>query len=367
MRLRTEQLGTSSVEAWSLRERAERSRKDAEAALEHGEAAAGVAALLRADSLAALAEAADPSWIDPIVFRGVIAYRRARLADTPRDAAPWIATGLSHAGRALRAAPNDATALELRGTLRYFQWTRTPGSDPAAAKALLQSARQDLESAVQIDPSLASAYATLSHLYYQVEDVSAAVLAARRAYEGDAYLIAARDVLYRLFIGSLDLEQFSQAERWCNEEARRFPRDYRAARCQLTLMTTPAAAPDVPRAWALVALLDSVTPPAFQGYLRVESRLMAGGVIGRAGLRDSARSVLDRARAARTPSADPGQELLAQEAIERILAGDRDEAIALLKRYAAANPGHFEPGKDISWWWRDLKDDPRFKALIGAH
>jgi hypothetical protein len=94
---------------------------------------------------------------------------------------------------------------------------------------------------------------------------------------------------------------------------------------------------------------------------------MAGGVIGRAGLRDSARRVLDRARAARTPTADPGQELLAQEAIERILASDRDEAIALLKRYAAANPGHFEPGKDISWWWRDLKDDPRFKALIGAH
>ncbi len=365
--LRAGQLGTSSAEAWSLRERAERSRKDAESALDRGEAGQVLPMLDRADSLAKLAEAADPNWVDPILLRGSVAYRRARLAETPREAVGWVQAGLDHAERALRLAPNDSRSLELRGTLRYFRWTLHVIPDPTAAQFLLQSARQDLEAAVQIDPSLASAYSTLSHLYYQIEDVPAAVLAARRAYEGDAYLSVARDVLARLFIGSLDLEQFSQAERWCREEVRRFPRYYQAAECQLTLMTTPAVAPDVDRAWALVALLDSVTPPQYRAYIRVESRLKAGGVIGRAGLRDSARRVLDRVRASRTPPADPSQELLAQEAIERILAGDKDEAIALLKRYAAANPGHFEPGKDISWWWRDLRDDPRFKALFGVH
>jgi tetratricopeptide (TPR) repeat protein len=251
--------------------------------------------------------------------------------------------------------------------LHYFQWTLRVTPDPVAAQALLQSARQDLEAAVQAEPSLASAYSTLSHLYYQVEDVPAAVLAARRAYEQDAYLSVARDVLSRLFIGSLDLEQFSQAERWCGEATRRFPRDYRSAQCQLLLMATPVRPPDVDRAWQLVALLDTVTPEAFRSYLRLESRLRAGGVIARAGLKDSARHVLDRARAATTQAADPGQELLAIEAYERTLLGDRDGAIALLKRYSAANPGHFERGKDISWWWRDLKDDPRFKALVGAH
>ncbi len=368
VRLRTERMGTSSVAAWSLKERAEKGRKDAETALEGERAAAAFAAFREADSLAALAEAADDKWVDPIVFRGQIALRRSRLlADEPREALKWIQAGLGHAERALRMAPNDGSALELRGTLRYYQWTLDVTPDPAAARALLQSARQDLEAAVQIDPSLASAYSTLSHLYYQIEDVPAAVLAARRAYEGDAYLSVARDVLARLFVGSLDLEQFSQAQRWCAEEVRRFPRYYQAAACQLTLMTTPAVAPDVDRAWALVALLDTVTPPQYRGYIGVESRLQAGGVIGRAGLRDSARRVLDRARARRTPAVDPSQELLGQEAIERILAGDRDEAIALLKRYAAANPGHFEPGKDISWWWRDLRDDPRFKALFGVH
>jgi len=366
IRLREERAGTRNLAAWSLRERAERTRKDAEAALERGEPNLALTAFHQADSVAALAEAADGQWVDPIVFRGQVAYRRSRLAETPREAVEWIQAGSDDAERALRLAPNDPGALELRGTLRYFRWTLRVTPDPVAAQALLQSARHDLEAAVQLDPSRASAYSTLSHLYYQVEDVPAAVLAARRAYEQDAYLSVARDVLSRLFIGSLDLEQFSQAERWCGEATRRFPRDYRSAQCQLLLMATPVRPPDVDRAWQLVALLDTVTPEAFRSYLRLESRLRAGGVIARAGLKDSARHVLDRARAATTRVADPGQDLLAIEAYERTLLGDRDEAIALLKRYSAANPGHFERGKDISWWWRDLKDDPRFKALVGA-
>jgi eukaryotic-like serine/threonine-protein kinase len=365
VRLRTEQLGTSNVAAWSLKERAEKSRKDAEAAVQAEQIGGAQAAFQAADSLAALAELADDKWVDPIVFRGQVAYRRARLSKNLREAVSWIQTGLGHAERALRMAPQDGAALELRGTLRYFEWTLRITPDPAAAQALLQSARQDLEAAVQEDPALATAYSTLSSLYYQVEDVAAAVLAARRAYEQDAYLSVARDVLYRLSVGSLDLEQFSQAQRWCDEETRRFPNDYRAGRCQLLLMTTPAREPDVSRAWQLVALLDSATPAAFRPYIMLEARLRAGGVIARAGLKDSARHVLDRARAATTPAADPGQELLALEAYQRTLLGDRDTAIALLQRFSAANPGHVR-GKDLSWWWRDLKDDPRFKALVGA-
>jgi serine/threonine-protein kinase len=366
VRFRTERLGTTSVAAWSLRERGEKSRKDAEAALQRRDDGAALAAFQQADSLAAAAEAADNEWIEPIVFHGQLAYRRARLADSPPEALAWIQAALGHAERALRLAPNDASALELRGSVDYFHWILHVTPDPPTAQRLLQSARQDLEAAVQADPSRASAYSTLSHLYYQVEDVPAAVLAARRAYEEDAYLSLAAEILSRLYIGSLDLEQFAQAERWCNELTRRFAPDYRSAECGLTLMTTPARAPDVNRAWQLVGHLDSVTPAAQRPYIRIEARLKAGGVLARAGLKDSARHVLERARAARTPAADPTQDLLGIEAYQRILLGDRDEAIALLKRYAAANPGHFERGKDVSWWYRDLRNDPRFQALIGT-
>jgi serine/threonine-protein kinase len=365
VRLEEQRAGTRSVDAWALVQRAEKLRKDAEVLFQADRLDSGFAALQRGDSILAEAERLDPQWVDPIVLRGQIAYRRSRLAPEASEAQRWIDVGLGHAERALALAPKDGRALEFRGTLRYFRWLKRWEPDPTRAAELLRGARADLEGAVSLDPTLASAYSTLSHLYYQVEDVPAAVLAARRAYEEDAYLSVASDVLSRLFVGSLDLEQFSQAERWCDEETRRVPHDYRTAECQLMLMTTPARAPDVGRAWQLVAMLDSVSPPSYRGYLRLEARLRAGGVLARAGLKDSARHVLERARAAVTPAADPGQELLAIEAYQRTLLGDRDEAIALLKRYSAANPGHFERGKDISWWWRDLRDDPRFKALVG--
>ena len=44
----------------------------------------------------------------------------------------------------------------------------------------------------------------------------------------------------------------------------------------------------------------------------------------------------------------------------RTLLGDHDEAIELLKRYAAVNPG-----VDLhdNWWWRPLRDHPRWREV----
>src|SRR5256885_6303782 len=51
-----------------------------------------------------------------------------------------------------------------------------------------------------------------------------------RSYEEDAYLTVANDVLWRLFIGSYDLQQFGQANRWCQEGGERFPADRKSTR-----------------------------------------------------------------------------------------------------------------------------------------
>ncbi len=230
---------------------------------------------------------------------------------------------------------------------------------------VLAGAKQDLEAATQADPSLASAYSTLSHLYYTTEDVPAALLAARKAYEEDAYLSVAPEVLSRLFYGNYDLEQFSQATRWCLEGARRFSQDYRFAECQLLLMTTPDAQPDVAGAWRLLARIDSLAPGPRKANEHHRAETIVGVALARAGLGDSARRVLARARADRT--VDPAQEIISIEAFGWMVLGDRDQVIALLKRYVAANPGHaFKRGGDISWWWRDLKSDPRFAQLTEA-
>ncbi len=202
LRLRQEQASTHSVAAWSLVQQGEHARKDAEARLTRDDVDGAFSGFARADSLLALAERADPSWAEPVTQRGWLAYRRARLAGDRKALVHWGEVAGGHAERALTLAPNDARALELRGTVRYLSWLQELAPDPGALPKLLAAAKQDLEAAIQTDPSLASGYSTLSHLYYQTEDVPLAVLTARKAYEEDAYLAVAPDVLARLFFGS---------------------------------------------------------------------------------------------------------------------------------------------------------------------
>jgi hypothetical protein len=132
-------------------------------------------------------------------------------------------------------------------------------------------------------------------------------------------------------------------------------------------MVTPSAPPEVPQGWAELARLDSVTPSNLLAYERLYGQMRVGGILARAGLKDSARRVLQRAQAALTPKIDPDGDLLALAAYSYVLLGDKDQAITILKRYAAGHPGHFESGKEVGWWWRSLQDDPRFQAMRGGH
>ena len=361
VRLREERAGTRSTDAWTLVQQAERIRKNGEALVLAGKVDSAVARFGRTDSVLAAAERADPRWVDPIVLRGQLVERRVRLT---RNAA-LIEEGLGHAGRALALAQQDARALELRGTLRYRRWQLARPPDPQQASTLLDDARRDLERATNIDPTLASAYATLSSLYYQTKDLQGAALAARSAYEEDAYLSNAPDILYRLFFTSYDLDQQRQAQRWCQEGARRFPQDFRFHECQLYMMTR-LEQPDVPRAWRLLAGIDSLVPAPRRQAIHLREQMMVAATIARAGLKDSAHAVIERSRG--TPELDPEHDLVALEAFVRTLLGEQDEAIRLLQRYVAANPEHsFRIGGDIFWWWWDLQKHPGFQALIGPH
>jgi len=64
---------------------------------------------------------------------------------------------------------------------------------------------------------------------------------------------------------------------------------------------------------------------------------------------------------------EPPRELVNFEAIVRTMLGDKDEAIRLLTVYFATNPQQQNSSdKDETWWFRDLKDDPRYVSLVGA-
>lgn len=365
VRLRESAERTTNSAAWVQLQRAQKIRRDAETRVAEGNLPTAQALFNSADELLAKAELVDKEWVDPIIERGFIAYRRARLAQRePEEAVRRIREALDHAQRAIALQRTSPRALELRGTTNYYYYLLQASEDPTEQAALLQRAQADLELAIRYQPSLASAHATLSHLYMR-QNMSDAVLAATRAYEEDAYLEAADVVLWRLFSGSLELENFSKARQWCNEGARRFPEDFRFVTCQLRLMITPGVDPDVPAAWRLLAKQDSLVPEPRRVFEHTRNLLTVGGVIARAGMVDSAKAVLNRVSPSVTPDLDPTNELVATEAYMRVLTGEKDRAVDLLSRFAAANPESLESSHgEVQWWWRGLQDNPRFRRMM---
>ena len=330
--------------------------------------------LAQTDSLLQLAEAADGKWIDPIVLRGEVAFDHARLEKEAKTQAPWVDKGLSLAARALAIDGGNAKALALHGSLQFAQWQIGLTTDQTARAELLKKAKADLDQATRADPSLASAFASLSIIDYSETpaDVFSALTHARAAYEADAYLSNSDFILSRLFWASYDTEAFAEATKWCDEGGRRFPKDQQFTACQLWLLLSNVA-PDVNRAWTLAGQVESLAPPASKAYLSRQARLVVGGVIGRAAkaasgparkaLSDSANRVLLSARGDAT--VDPDHELPGYEAVMRVQLGDADGAIKLLKQYVAVNPDHsFEVAGNVHWWWRDIRSNPGFQELV---
>ena len=369
VRLRETRRETDNTDAWSLLQQGRRAMKDAEAAIHDGESERATAHYLAADSLLEVAARLDTAWARPMALRSEIAYRRARLPAELTAGLPHTLAAIRHGDAAVARDVTDAGALEARGTARYWRWLTDPDLEGAAREDLLRSARDDLEGAVQRDPRRASAFSTLSHLYYNDPDapgLTSVLMAAQRAYEEDAYVESAANVLWRIHTAALDIGQFPPAQNACREGRTRFSDDYRFRLCGIRLMATPAveAAPD--EAWRLLAEADSLAPERNRAYYNVENRMFMAAVLHRAGLPDSARATLDRAAAdADDPRMDPQRDLWLREAIVRSRIGETEQAVALVRRYLVANPGHrFDEGYGLSWWWRELEPEPSFRRLL---
>jgi TolB-like protein len=365
VRLRRSRLATASVPAWALFQRGEEARKRAEQASSNGDDADAQRQFDLADSLLAQAEGLDQTWAEPRLLRAHVAYRRARIEAIKghgHGAAALIQQGLAHAERAIALQPTNARAFEARGSLKYLYRLIEVEHDRDRLNRVWEEAKADLEQAIRLDPSLASAHAMLGHLYHSVDRASA-MIASRRAYEEDAYLENADVIVDRIFWAAYHLEQFREASRWCDIGQRRFPENHRFAMCALVLLTAPGETPDAERAWSLLARLDSLSPGHQADVDLIEGELFVGGVLARAGAADSARAVWVRARAKADPHLDPTRYLDRVEAYVRTLAGDDGEAIDLLKVYAAVNQGAtFEN----TWWFRSLRQHPRWSELAAT-
>jgi tetratricopeptide (TPR) repeat protein len=362
IRRRAVEAGTNNAAALELLFRGEDLTGRARPLIAAGDTAAASASLAKADSVLALAESLDPDWAAPSVARGwVAALRASSLTSAPgRYDADVTRRGIRHAEHALGREPDNAEALQLRGIL----WSYLAGSlaDPDAVAGAWNAAEQDLTRAVEVNPSLSAAWSRLSLVYREQGRFADAKQAAERALQEDVWLYNDETIIVRLCQTSLDLEQFADAIRWCAEEGRqRFPGRAGFVSAELVMLASSVGLePDVGRAWHLADTLVMLIKPHRRDATRPRAWMDVAAVIARAGLRDSALAVVARARAA---APQPDVRLDYREANVRLQLGEREEAIRLLARYLDARPDRKAvTAKD--WWWRPLRDDPEFQALV---
>jgi serine/threonine-protein kinase len=359
--------GTSNAQAWEAFQRTKQTLAGVDTILAAGDVQGAVRRLAAADSELIAVQAMDRKWAAPLVARGWIPHRKVLMIGfgNPADIPKWLDQGGSLADSAVALSPTDADALELRATIRLFKWLYNPGMDVGPSMKLLADAEADYRAALKSNPLQASAWNALSFLLQGKYQTSEAKLAAQSAYDSDPYLRDVDKTIWRLIQGSIDLNAPKEADNWCSVGQKRFPTNFRFTECRLWLYVLPGQKPNVDSVWSVYRQFVKLSPA---GRRQVDS-LRAGDLVAlalfRAGLPDSARAVAVRSRA--NPQVDPAAEVVEIEARFRAQIGDKDEAIRLYSRFLANNPQTRPYAKlDERWWWDPVRDDPRYKALVGG-
>lgn len=360
VQLRRWTAGTHDVAARALVGRADEMRTSGLEAARHPDSVAVLTArrmLEIADSMLAGAGRLDPRWVEPSVRRGWLALDRIDLTDMRRKR-DWTRRAAEHAERALALQPGYAPALELRGTAYWLEADDSIQYD-GMWEQLVYRAERDLRAATSADPSLASAWSTLSQVLRFRTQFVEAEFAARQAYHKDAYLRNVDQVLDVLYRTTLVLERPEESSRWCTLGRRKFPDDWRFVQCELAILSSPSVRdPDPRRALRLLEELSEMDPPAKarlagRPYHPVYRKVRTAAVLARAGKERRARDLLASAHREAGSDSAVNLFLLYDEAYLRLVLGEKERAQALLDRYLRARPEMREYA---------LRD-PQFRAL----
>lgn len=341
VRMRSTDTARVDVRARRLAAEAVAERERAHDLERQGRLSPAALSLLRADTLLRNTEAIAPGWREPMIERARVGLELAALHSMPAFGDPlrareFLEVGIAEAGRAVTNDQNDAMALETLGLLSYWYWLQVPLAPDSAHRTLARTMKV-LRGAVDVDPERASAWDLLSAARYTQADYAGAYLAALHAYQADAYLDDAEQILNRLFITAYEMGDDALARSWCDEINHRFQRSWTGANCELGLLAwgdTSADPATVRRAMSTAA--ESGGAAALLSGTKPRLYMLAAAALARAGLRDSAELMILRARA--DAAGDP--EILPLEAGALLLLGQPDSAAARLARYVREKPLH---------------------------
>lgn len=281
-----------------------------------------------------------------------MAFRRAKVgkAGPASYDDELLAEAMVYANGALEEAPRLPAALELRGTVRFYNgW----GGETSDATAEWAAAEGDLRAAVESDPTAARAWAELSRLLLQIGRTEEAGIAAERAIEADAFNEMNLDLLFNVAYTAVQRGEYVDALRLTALGRDQYPNEPTFPAIELLVLASPAAPePDVDDAWRLVMLLEERLPDMASQW-----ELLAAAALARTGLADSARAVISRA-------SDPADATaLNYEANARLLLGDREEALRLLAGYLEMQPQR-RGQVATDPWWESLRGDTEFETLL---
>ncbi len=362
--LRSLAAATECSECLDLLFRAREMQGQANSLIRAGDVEEARRTLSRADSILVSVELLDPDWMEPVLERAWIETIRARRFTSRPGSYDVVACseGLDHVQRVLNREPSNAAALELRGMFRYY--LAEDAEDPAERPRLWLAAQEDLERAVQMDRSAAMAWSTLSQIHYDDGRLEQAKQAAENGLAADAWLFNDSNLMIHLCQVSLELGELEEAEHWCLDEGRRrFPDRPGFVSAELILLTFwEEWAPDGDRAWALADTLVQLFAPHRQEAVRPGVWMDVASVLARSGRPDSARAVIQGARAM-APSEDPVLDY--REAHARLKLGEREEALRLLESYLAARPDRRARIARDSWF-KPLRQDSTFQRLVAV-
>jgi len=358
--------GTSNAQAWEALQHAKLTFSGADTILAMGGVQPALARLSAADSEFAQVETMDKKWAAPIVARGFIAFRKMQMYGNidATQIPKWLDVAMGHADRAVASAPNDADALELRGTIRLFRWLYNRTPDPSAPTKLLIDSETDFRGAVKANPLQATAWNGLSFVLNTENKFSESKIAAQSAYDSDPYLKDIDRTIWRLFQASMDNNDRTEAEKWCTIGRQRVPNNFRFTECKLWLFSFAGFKPSPDSIWNAYREFVDRSPANVKELNKLKGGMLAALGLFRAGLPDSAKAVASRSRG--NPQVDPSSVLFVYEAHFRSQSGDKNEAIRLLTDFYAKSPQQHAMAKDDhSWWWDPIRDDPRYKSLVG--
>jgi serine/threonine-protein kinase len=317
-----------------------------------------------ADSLLGEAIRRDPRWVGPYLARGWAYLGSASIlgSEGQRDSALISAhrKAIAAADSAIRIAPADADGHELRGVALIGLWFETPSEK---ADSIGEEAERELRRAISLDLNVARAWEALGAYYLFTGRFREGRQAIAQSLEADAFLLSEPTVLRWQILAEVNLEEYTNAHQTCARGARWYPLSLAFMNCQYVILGWSAGdLKSAARAWQLASKAENLATPARRSDVYRTKLLMTAAILARAGYQDSAESLLRTFVSTRKGGVDIDG-FASDEAYVRLLVGQQDEALALLKtflHYNWAQRGYVERTP----WFRPLHSNPTFVAMI---